>query len=150
MSGSSPAPIELETGARANDPGREIRRRSGSSGSTGPLGTDVPAGPFGSVVDLFCGVGGLSHGFRQEGFEIAAGIDDDEKCRYAFEHTNEAPFIRRDVSSLDGEEVEKLFTPGFRRYSSAAHPASRSPSTTRRTPTRNGSSWGNSPASSRR
>lgn len=113
MSGSSPAPIELETGARANDPGREIRRRSGSSGSARQLGADVPAGPFGSVVDLFCGVGGLSHGFRQEGFEIAAGIDDDEKCRYAFEHNNEAPFIRRDVSSLDGEEVEKLFTPGI-------------------------------------
>ena len=113
MSGSSPIPIEFETGARANDPGREIRRRSGVSESAMPLGSDVPAGPFGSVVDLFCGVGGLSHGFRQEGFEIAAGVDDDENCRYAFEHNNEAPFIRHDVSSLDGEEVEKLFTPGM-------------------------------------
>ena len=113
MSDSSPSPIELETGARANDPGREIRRRPGGSESAKPLGSDIPTGPFGSVVDLFCGVGGLSHGFRQEEFEIAAGVDDDESCRYAFEYNNDAPFIRRDIASLDGEEVEKLFTPGM-------------------------------------
>lgn len=67
----------------------------------------------GSVVDLFCGAGGLSHGFWLEGFEIAAGIDTDEDCRYAFEHNNEAPFIRKDVASLDGETLKKLFTPGL-------------------------------------
>ena len=112
MSSSPLTPVELEAEARANDLGRTIRYRSGSNGSTRSLGSDVSAGPFGSVVDLFCGVGGLSHGFRQEGFEIAAGVDDDENCRYAFEYNNEAPFIRHDVSSLDSEEVEKLFTPG--------------------------------------
>ena len=112
MPNSPLALVELEAGAQANDLGRAIRYRSGSNGSTRPLGSDVPAGPFGSVVDLFCGVGGLSHGFRREGFEIAAGVDDDENCRYAFEYNNEAPFIRHDVASLDSEEVEKLFTPG--------------------------------------
>lgn len=30
-----------------------------------------------SVVDLFCGAGGLSEGFRQAGFSIAAGSDND-------------------------------------------------------------------------
>lgn len=65
-----------------------------------------------SVVDLFCGAGGLSHGFRLEGFEIAAGIDIDERCRHAYEHNNEAPFLRRDVASLDGEVVKELFVPG--------------------------------------
>lgn len=34
------------------------------------------AGPL-SVVDLFCGAGGLSEGFRQAGFVIAAGSDND-------------------------------------------------------------------------
>ncbi len=67
----------------------------------------------GSVVDLFCGAGGLSHGFLLEGFEIAAGIDTDEDCRYAFEHNNEAPFIRKDVASLDDETLNELFTPGL-------------------------------------
>ncbi len=65
----------------------------------------------GSVVDLFCGAGGLSHGFLQEGFEIAAGVDTDEDCRYPFEHNNEATFIRKDIASLDGETLDELFTP---------------------------------------
>lgn len=64
-----------------------------------------------SVVDLFCGAGGLSHGFFQEGFSIAAGIDCDETCRYAFEKNNRAPFVRKDVALLTATEVEKLFLP---------------------------------------
>lgn len=74
-----------------------------------PLSTGVCAG---SVVDLFCGAGGLSHGFWLEGFRIAAGIDIDEACRYAFEHNNEARFIHRDIASLNGETVKGLFEPG--------------------------------------
>ncbi len=68
-----------------------------------------------SVVDIFCGAGGLSHGFKQKGFSIVGGIDIDEDCRYAFERNNEAPFIRRDVSSLTAREVNALFTPGHAR-----------------------------------
>ena len=70
--------------------------------------------PDASVVDLFCGAGGLSHGFRLEGFDIAAGIDIDEQCRHAFVHNNQAPFVRQDVASLDGSTVEELFVPGRR------------------------------------
>lgn len=73
----------------------------------------LPSERVGSVVDLFCGAGGLSHGFRLEGFEVAAGIDIEEDCRYAFEYNNEAPFIRRDIASLDGEDVNKFFTSGL-------------------------------------
>ena len=68
--------------------------------------------PCASVVDVFCGAGGLSHGFFQKGFEIAGGIDIDESCRYAFEHNNRAPFLRRDVANLRAEEVKRLFNPG--------------------------------------
>ena len=64
-----------------------------------------------SVVDIFCGAGGLSHGFRQQGFEIVGGIDIDEDCRYAFEQNNNAPFIRRDVATLKASEINGLFTP---------------------------------------
>lgn len=38
---------------------------------------EPPPGPTYSVVDLFCGAGGLSEGFRQAGFAIAAGSDSD-------------------------------------------------------------------------
>jgi DNA (cytosine-5)-methyltransferase 1 len=65
----------------------------------------------GTVVDLFCGAGGLSYGFYLEGFDIAAGIDTDEGCRYAFEHNNDAIFIRRDVASLSAKEINALFAP---------------------------------------
>jgi len=58
---------------------------------------------------VFCGVGGLSYGFKQEGFRIAAGIDIDEDCRYPFETNNDAPFFRRDVASLKGREINALF-----------------------------------------
>jgi DNA (cytosine-5)-methyltransferase 1 len=64
------------------------------------------------VVDLFCGAGGLTHGFKLEGFNIAAGIDVDEGCRYPFEYNNSAPFIRKDVTTLTGLEVSKLFHTG--------------------------------------
>jgi DNA (cytosine-5)-methyltransferase 1 len=65
-----------------------------------------------SVVDIFCGAGGLSHGFHQAGFEIVGGIDIDEDCRYAFEQNNDAPFIRRDVATLNADEINDLFIPG--------------------------------------
>ncbi len=68
--------------------------------------------PAASVVDVFCGVGGLSHGFRQQGFEIVGGIDIDEDCRYPFEHNNNAPFIRRDVATLKADEINCLFMTG--------------------------------------
>jgi len=62
-----------------------------------------------SVIDVFCGAGGLSYGFVLEGFSIAAGIDIDEACRYPFEKNNQAKFIRRSVSTLKAREVKALF-----------------------------------------
>jgi DNA (cytosine-5)-methyltransferase 1 len=63
------------------------------------------------VVDIFCGAGGLSHGFLQQGFKIAGGVDIDEQCRYAFESNNDAAFLRRDVTTLTAKEVNELFDP---------------------------------------
>lgn len=65
--------------------------------------------PSGSVVDLCCGAGGLSHGFFLEGFRIAAGIDVDEACRFPFEQNNGAPFMHRDITGLRGSDISALF-----------------------------------------
>ena len=68
-----------------------------------------------SVVDLFCGAGGLSYGFKLESFRLAAGINIDEACRYPYETNNKAPFLRKDVGSLAGADLERLFLPGHAR-----------------------------------
>jgi len=65
----------------------------------------------GSVVDLFCGAGGLSHGFVLEGFQVKAGIDVDPACRFPFEKNNKAQFLQWDVEGLTGEMLKQLFTP---------------------------------------
>ncbi|MBE0669907.1 MAG: DNA cytosine methyltransferase [Anaerolineales bacterium] len=62
------------------------------------------------VIDMFCGVGGLTHGFVLEGYDVLAGIDLDESCSYAYEKNNNAKFLKRDVRKLKPEEIEKIFS----------------------------------------
>ena len=53
------------------------------------------------AVDLFCGIGGLTHGLRLGGVDVKAGVDNDSTCRYAFETNNEgAEFICEDVRKI--------------------------------------------------
>lgn len=61
------------------------------------------------VVDLFCGIGGLSYGMKLEDFKIAAGYDIDEKCRFAYETNNGSHFHATDVAKLESSEVLKHF-----------------------------------------
>ncbi|WP_419648287.1 DNA cytosine methyltransferase, partial [Thiolapillus sp.] len=65
-----------------------------------------------SCVDLFCGAGGLTHGFILEGLPVNAGIDLDPACRYPYEKNNGAVFIERDIARMESDEVAELFTPG--------------------------------------
>jgi DNA (cytosine-5)-methyltransferase 1 len=64
-----------------------------------------------SVVDLFCGAGGLSYGFKSEALNVAAGIDIDEACRFPYEENNGAPFLRKDVGKLTASDLDGLFAP---------------------------------------
>ncbi len=61
------------------------------------------------VIDLFCGIGGLSKGFRQEKFKVVAGFDIDESCRYAFEKNNQSKFYAEDLNLLPSSFIEKLY-----------------------------------------
>jgi DNA (cytosine-5)-methyltransferase 1 len=61
-------------------------------------------------VDLFCGVGALSHGLKLAGCKIVAGYDVDARCKYAFEINNGGTFYSRDVSKLLAEEISAHFT----------------------------------------
>lgn len=62
-----------------------------------------------SVVDIFCGVGGLTHGFLREGFNVLAGVDADPVCRYAFEKNNHATFIHKKIEEVDPKDIIKLY-----------------------------------------
>lgn len=73
------------------------------------LGGAVRRERMGGVVDLFCGAGGLTHGFCLEGFDVLAGVDTDETCRHAYEANNDAPFLRRDVAAMTASDFADLF-----------------------------------------
>lgn len=62
-----------------------------------------------AAVDLFCGVGGLTHGLVRGGIPVTAGVDLDPTCRYAYEKNNSAAFLERDVSELSHEELLPYF-----------------------------------------
>jgi len=64
-----------------------------------------------SVVDIFCGAGGLTHGFVQQGFNVVAGIDNDIHCKFPYEHNNDATFIQKSVCEIDPDEIDALFLP---------------------------------------
>lgn len=60
-------------------------------------------------IDLFCGAGGLTHGFQLEEIDVVAGIDLDPACRFPYESNNKAKFIQRDVSEVSGKDLQELF-----------------------------------------
>lgn len=62
-----------------------------------------------SGVDLFCGVGGLTHGLNQAGINIRAGIDLDTSCKYAYETNNNAEFIGEDITHIKGNDFQKYW-----------------------------------------
>ncbi|NOT62887.1 MAG: DNA (cytosine-5-)-methyltransferase [Acidobacteria bacterium] len=62
-----------------------------------------------SAVDLFCGAGGLTHGLRLEGVNVAVGIDLDPTCEYPFEHNNDSEFLCADVAELTGDSLRDYY-----------------------------------------
>lgn len=68
-----------------------------------------------TVVDVFCGAGGLSQGFRRAGFRVVAGIDVDPACRYPFERNNRAKFVHASLDTLSAGDLAALYPPGTRR-----------------------------------
>lgn len=68
-----------------------------------------------SVVDLFCGVGGLSHGLIRKALEVSAGVDFDSSCKYAYEVNNKAKFVYKNITHLSAQELSSLYKPNKRR-----------------------------------
>jgi len=63
-----------------------------------------------AVVDLFCGIGGLTHGLIKAGLNVVAGLDIDSTCRYAYETNNKpAKFIEADITDYSSDELAKFY-----------------------------------------
>lgn len=65
-----------------------------------------------AAVDLFCGVGGLTHGLLQAKIPVFAGVDVDPECHYPYERNNRCMFVREDISKLSGFEVASFYPTG--------------------------------------
>lgn len=61
------------------------------------------------VIDLFCGIGGLSYGLIKEGLDVIAGIDNDESCKFGYEYNNKTKFIHKDILDVSTDEINQLF-----------------------------------------
>lgn len=64
------------------------------------------------VIDLFCGVGGLTHGFVQEGFNVLAGYDLDTSCKYAYEANNASEFVNKSIEDTTAAEIKSRYAKG--------------------------------------
>lgn len=63
------------------------------------------------VIDLFCGVGGLTHGLINAGLNVIAGFDIDPTCRYTYEHNNNSVYCLENIRNVHGQDLENLYTP---------------------------------------
>jgi len=63
-----------------------------------------------SVIDLFCGAGGFSEGFKQQGFEIILGIDHWEPAINTFNHNFGLTCTPKNIFDFEDsvKEIEKL------------------------------------------
>ena len=61
------------------------------------------------VVDLFCGIGGLTHGFVMEDIDVVAGYDIDKTCEYPYTANNQAEFIKKDIRDVSCSEINNHF-----------------------------------------
>ena len=63
-----------------------------------------------TAVDLFCGVGGLTHGLLKAGINVVAGYDIDPACEWPYESNNrDCVFHEADVATLDGSALKRHF-----------------------------------------
>lgn len=62
------------------------------------------------AVDIFCGIGGLTHGLHLAGINVNAGIDVDPSCQYAYEVNNSnSSFINADIRDIKFKDLAPYY-----------------------------------------
>ena len=74
------------------------------------------------VVDLFCGIGGLSYGLRSSGLTVVSGYDIDSSCKFAYEFNNSALFFNKDIKKVTGSEISGQYDEGVVRVLAGCAP----------------------------
>lgn len=60
------------------------------------------------AIDFFCGIGGMTNGFRKAGVEVLAGIDFDPSCKDTYEKNNQrSKFVLADIKKIDFKDFTK-------------------------------------------
>ena len=62
------------------------------------------------VIDLFCGVGGLTRGLLDAGLDVIAGFDIDPTCQFTYEQNNNVNYNMRNIREVTGDEVQALYS----------------------------------------
>lgn len=85
---------------------KEVSVYSPSVTCTMPSVSPLPV----EVVDLFCGIGGLSYGLSLAGLDVVSGYDLDKTCAYAYESNTGAKFFYQDIAKLEADEVLRQYS----------------------------------------
>ena len=65
------------------------------------------------AVDLFCGIGGLTHGLLQAGIAVKAGLDNDLSCQTTYAQNNQpARFLHADIKDITPEQIAQHYDTG--------------------------------------
>lgn len=58
------------------------------------------------ALDIFCGAGGVTYGFRKAGITVGVGVDSNEDCRFTYTQNNPASaFIKEDIRKLSAKKL---------------------------------------------
>lgn len=61
------------------------------------------------IIDLFCGIGGLTRGLIDSGLNVIAGFDIDPTCQYTYEHNNNVPYHTQNVREVHAADLNELY-----------------------------------------
>ncbi len=66
-----------------------------------------------TIIDLFCGAGGFSEGFRQQGYDVILGVDNSDSAISTFEKNLNTIGLKKNILDFENsvEEIEKLPDP---------------------------------------
>ena len=59
-----------------------------------------------TAVDVFCGVGGLTHGLAKAGIRVKLGVDIDPACEYPYKANNRSRFLLKSVVDLTASDID--------------------------------------------